>query len=132
MQIYGPTTTKSRGGTIAFNFLDPQGRIVDERVVEQKANARGLSLRTGCFCNPGSGEIAFRLPVPKLRAGLKDGRLQTYDPYLKAIGLQSAGAIRISVGLVSNFADVQAFLQFAKTFLNKNPSTARLTPRMHC
>jgi molybdenum cofactor sulfurtransferase len=132
IQIYGPTTTQNRGGTIAFNFLNPQGQIIDERIVEQKANTRGISLRTGCFCNPGSGEVAFQLPVPKLKAGLKDGRLQTYDPYLRAIGLQSAGAIRISVGIVSNFADVQAFLGFAETFLNKVPSTAHLAPRTHC
>jgi len=34
-------------------------------------------------------------------------------------GNKSAGAIRISVGLVSNFADVYSFMQFAASFRNK-------------
>jgi hypothetical protein len=31
---------------------------------------------------------------------------------------RSSGAVRISVGLVSNFADVQTFLRFAGDLLN--------------
>lgn len=132
IEVYGPKNTKNRGGTVAFNFLDPSGRIIDERIVEKAANSKKISLRTGCFCNPGAGETAFALPIKKLQAGLSEGRLQTYDPYLAAIGLQSAGAIRISVGLASNFADVQAFMALARQFIDFVPSTKGLSPRTHC
>ncbi|MFF3513037.1 hypothetical protein [Streptomyces sp. NPDC002573] len=57
-----------RGGTVALNVLGADGRVVDERIVSRDSAARGISLRTGCFCNPGAGEAAFALPLPRLRA----------------------------------------------------------------
>ena len=53
-RIYGPAGTRDRGGTVAFNLLDPGGRVVDERTVAQATAAAGISIRTGCFCNPGA------------------------------------------------------------------------------
>ncbi|MGB5616294.1 MAG: hypothetical protein WBM78_05600 [Desulfobacterales bacterium] len=58
VRIYGPTDTKMRGGTIALNFYGPDERLLDYRRIEELANEEGISLRTGCFCNPGAGEIA--------------------------------------------------------------------------
>ena len=58
IRIYGPATWDRRGGTIAFNFLHPDGRAVDERLVDRVAAEHDISLRTGCFCNPGAGEAA--------------------------------------------------------------------------
>lgn len=59
--IYGPRSWQRRGATIAFNFLHPDGRVVDERYVDRIANQHNVSLRTGCFCNPGAGEVAFTI-----------------------------------------------------------------------
>ena len=61
IRVYGPATWDRRGGTIAFNFLHPDGRVVDERFVDLVAAAHNISLRTGCFCNPGAGEVAFSI-----------------------------------------------------------------------
>ena len=58
-RIYGPASTRDRGGTVAFNLLDPDGRVVDERAVARDTAAAGISIRTGCFCNPGAVEAAF-------------------------------------------------------------------------
>ena len=58
VRIYGPVTTAGRGGTIALNFYDPDGHLLDYRRVEELAGRQGISLRTGCFCNPGVGETA--------------------------------------------------------------------------
>ena len=60
-RIYGPATWDRRGGTISFNFLHPDGRVVDERFVDVVAAAHGISVRTGCFCNSGAGETAFSI-----------------------------------------------------------------------
>lgn len=132
VQIYGPRTTTRRGGTIAFNFLTPDGRIVDERLVDRRAALVRLSLRTGCFCNPGAGEAALGImrPVPREHFGGKQHL--SLDEYLVALGLQSAGAIRVSLGLASNFADVSRFVQFAQAFLDTYPIEHDLPPRMHC
>ena len=59
--VYGPRDLDRRGATIAFNFLHPDGRIVDERYVDRVARRHSISLRTGCFCNPGAGEVAFTI-----------------------------------------------------------------------
>ncbi len=70
VQVYGPHNVSMRGGTIALNFLTPDGSIIDERVVDQRASALHISLRTGCFCNPGAGEAAFHLSQEKLQKDL--------------------------------------------------------------
>lgn len=56
VRIYGPADTRDRGGTVAFNLLDPVGRLADERAVARDTAAAGISVRTGCFCNPGASE----------------------------------------------------------------------------
>jgi molybdenum cofactor sulfurtransferase len=145
VQIYGPHTSDRRGGTIALNFLDPEGKIIDERVVEQRASRFRISLRTGCFCNPGAGEAAFHLSQATLQRIFKEeateavvpelfhgGGKVNWDRFLADLGMQSGGAIRISLGLVTNFADVYQMVQFARTFLDTFPDEEHLLPRRHC
>lgn len=55
------------------------------------------------------------------------------DEYLEAMGLQSGGAIRVSVGLASNLADVERFLSFIEdTYRDQVAETAGLAPRLRC
>ena len=122
--IYGPRTWERRGATIAFNFLHPDGRIVDERYVDRIASARNMSLRTGCFCNPGAGEIAFTIARETLVGG-EFGEGMTLDDYVRAIGLPSGGAIRASLGIASNFADLYRFKAFAREFIDLHRSPLR-------
>src|SRR5258708_24336489 len=128
-QIYGPRTIALRGGTIAFNFLTPDGRIVDERLVDRRAALARLSLRTGCCCNPGAGEAAFGITKQVLRERFGDKQNRSLDEYLVALGFQSAGAIRISPGLVTNVADVSPFLQFSQAFLGTFPIEHDFPPK---
>ena len=125
VRIYGPSTTTGRGGTIAFNFYDPNGHLLDYRRVEELATADGISLRTGCFCNPGSGEMAEGLTEDDMLAGLNEGDI-TLPRFLQIIhhrGGKSAGAMRVSLGLASNFADVFRFVQFASRFRDQTRLT---------
>ena len=120
VRIYGPATTASRGATITLNFYDPEGHLLDYRRVEELASACGISLRTGCFCNPGAGETAEGLTEGDIRAALDDtaGRDMTLPRFLQFVqhrGGKSAGAIRVSFGLVTTFTDVHRFLAFAGT-----------------
>ena len=39
----------------------------------------------------------------------------TYDDFRLCIDGKSTGAVRVSLGLASNFADVETFLAFAET-----------------
>lgn len=129
IRIYGPRDTVDRGGTIAFNFLDPTGAVADERLVEQESAGAGLSLRTGCFCNPGAAEGAFGITRRTLRDN-QNWRTLGIDEYLTRIGLPTGGAIRVSFGVASTIADVQRFLAFAEqTYRDRPASNTGLAPR---
>ena len=95
--IYGPRKWEQRGATIAFNFLRPDGSVVDERYVDRIASEHNISLRTGCFCNPGAGEVAFTISRETLLGG-EFGEGMTLDDYVATLGLHSGGAIRASSG----------------------------------
>lgn len=129
--VYGPRTWDRRGATIAFNFLHPDGRVVDERYVDRVARAHRVSLRTGCFCNPGAGEVAFTIERETLVGG-EFGPAMTLDDYVAEIGLPSGGAVRASLGLVSNRADVEAFARFAEEFVDLAAVPDDLPPRTGC
>ncbi|MCQ3938191.1 MAG: aminotransferase [Chloroflexi bacterium] len=121
VRVFGPTSTEGRGGAVTVNFYDRNGKAFDHRFIEQEANKVNISLRTGCFCNPGAGEIALgisrvELDVCFTRPGHED-RL-SIDDFRLCIDGKSSGAVRISVGMVTNFNDVQAFLAFARGLLS--------------
>jgi selenocysteine lyase/cysteine desulfurase len=132
VRIYGPRNTVRRGGTIAFNLLDPRGTLIDERLVARESAAAGISLRTGCFCNPGAGEGAFELTADQLQSSAESGA-RTVDEYLMVMGLPTGGAVRVSLGIASNPADVERFTEFVEqTYQNRAASSAGLTPRLRC
>ena len=120
-RIYGPTNMEARGGAVTINFFDKDGHAVDHRFIESEANQVNISLRTGCFCNPGAGEIALgisrvELDVCFTSPGHED-RL-SLDDFRLCIDGKNSGAVRISVGMATNFNDVQAFLHFCEGLLN--------------
>ena len=129
--IYGPRRWQRRGATIAFNFLHPDGRVVDERYVDRVAGRHNISLRTGCFCNPGAGEVAFTIARETLLGG-EFGEGMTLDDYVRTIGLPSGGAIRASLGLASNFADLYRFQGFAAEFTDLRSVPDDLPLRQTC
>jgi selenocysteine lyase/cysteine desulfurase len=130
-RIYGPVTWDRRGATVAFNFLHPDGREVDERFVDAVAAAHDISLRTGCFCNPGAGESAFSISRETLTgAEFADGMI--LDDYIRLVGMPSGGAVRASLGLASNFADVHRFMSFATGFRDLGDVPSELPPRPTC
>ena len=129
--IYGPTGAEGRGATVAFNFLHPDGRIVDERFVDRIAREHRISLRTGCFCNPGAGEIAFTIAGETL-LGSEFGEGMTLDDYVREIGLPSGGAIRASVGAPTNDEDLERFAAFARQFVDLGDVPSDLPPRAGC
>jgi selenocysteine lyase/cysteine desulfurase len=150
--LYGPAGTGDpmavgsaavRGAVIAFNFLDPDGNLVDERAVSRDAAAAGISLRTGCFCNPGAGEWALGLSKKAVGStlarraimgrGLMRADMTTVDDYLEVIGLPTGGAVRVSLGLVSTLADVESFLDFAeRAYRDRRPDLHGLAARHSC
>lgn len=119
VSIYGPVDNAMRGGTVTLNFYDRDGHFIDHRLVERRANAAHISLRTGCFCNPGDGELALGISADELTSCFVRHDRLTLDEFRRCIDDKSTGAVRISVGLATTFADVYTCVAFARTFLDK-------------
>ncbi|HEU4629787.1 MAG TPA: aminotransferase class V-fold PLP-dependent enzyme [Gemmatimonadaceae bacterium] len=119
VRVYGPTTTEARGGTVAFNLLDAAGRPVPYARVEARARAMGVSLRGGCFCNPGAAEAAFGFPPERTACclGAVDARGFTIPRLAACLGPQIAvGAVRASLGIASDARDVARAVAVAGAF----------------
>ena len=105
--------------------------MVDERFVDRAAAAHNISVRTGCFCNHGAGETAFSLSRDTLvGAELAEGMI--VDDYRQLLGMPTGGAVRVSLGLATNFADVHRFVEFAAEFRDITEVPADLPPRLAC
>lgn len=106
--IYGPGDGEMRGGTVSFNLLDRQGNPLPYDGVEASAGAEGISVRGGCFCNPGAAEVAFHMPPDETLDCLKSlGRDFTLARFRDCLGHEvPVGAVRASLGMASSPEDV--------------------------
>jgi selenocysteine lyase/cysteine desulfurase len=122
VRLYGPLSMARRGGTVTMNFYDPESRVIDHLKVEQLAAERRISIRTGCFCNPGGGEVALNLSKSELIGCFTQPRVEetsrfTVDDFKMCVDGKSTGAVRVSFGIASNFEDACRFVEFAREFL---------------
>jgi selenocysteine lyase/cysteine desulfurase len=122
VEIFGPTDTTARGGTVAFLMRDRDGCVIDERRVEELAGRANISVRTGCFCNPGAGEVAHHLTKAEMRKWFGRGAPVGFTELREGLAQENdrvVSAIRISLGVASNFADAYRFLCFLQSFVDR-------------
>lgn len=117
IKIYGSKNIKVKGGTLVMNFYNAKGEVIPFQEVEDAATAQKISIRTGCFCNPGLDEVNHHIDVEKLAEyfSKETGNYYHMMDFLN----QRRGGVRISVGMASVYKDVKAFVEFAKTYINK-------------
>jgi selenocysteine lyase/cysteine desulfurase len=101
VEIYGPLDMTARGGAVAFNISG-----VPYAVVESRAREAGVSMRGGCFCNPGASEAAFGLDGG-LHAALDHLGADFTPERLAAHTGGAVGAVRASVGLANHYDDIR-------------------------
>ncbi|KAH8655483.1 molybdenum cofactor sulfurase [Xylariales sp. PMI_506] len=111
IRLYGPADIRMRGGTVAFNFLDPSGIIVPENLVQETSAKAGISLRTGCFCNPGCGEAALGIDGKTLKPWRHPS--SNLSPRAHIVSSRVQPCVRVSFGLVSTAGDVDKFFEWA-------------------
>jgi selenocysteine lyase/cysteine desulfurase len=122
-RIFGPKGMDRRGATVAFHLLDPNGQVFRVERIEQLAGEQRISVRTGCFCNPGDGEVAHNIS--------RDEMAKCFDDHTIPVTLQQCqrliedatgkvpNTIRVSLGIATNSADIERFLEFATGFANR-------------
>ena len=99
---YGPRDWSVRGAVVTFNVLDDCGAIVSHEIVEREAREVRVSVRGGCFCNPGAAEAAgagFGATVP--------------------------GAVRASLGAASDERDVERLVDLVGMVAAQRSATRR-------
>ena len=85
--FYGPLDRSEQGAVVTFNVLDERGAVIPHLQVETLARDVRVSVRGGCFCNPGAAE------------GAGIGR-----------GARVEGAVRASLGIANDARDVSRLL----------------------
>ena len=111
VRIFGPQDRLQAGGTLIMCFYDSAGKQIPFEEVEYKANAQNISLRTGCFCNPGIDEINNDLNSEELHDFFTSNIHGGYREIINALQ-KMRGATRISVGLATTKSDLDQFLNF--------------------
>lgn len=119
VRIYGPQVQYRCGGVVTMNFYDPEGCLFDHRVIEQRAASLGICLRTGCFCNPGSVEAINGLANVDVEENEDANESTVAVENTPPRGDRVPGAVRISLGIASNEADIERFLKLAATFIDE-------------
>lgn len=118
VNIIGPKGLENRGGTIILNILGDSGDIFPWDYIEYEANRRNISLRTGCFCNPGVDEAHSCVTAEETANYTSQFGTGSFREIVALMG-KLRGAIRISVGLATNFEDVSKFIAFVEEFKNE-------------
>jgi len=77
--------------------------------IEYAATKHGISLRTGCMCNPGGATaiLGVQSEMEKFFPGITHEDLETI------VG-KELGVVRLSLGLASDFSDVHHLLRFVR------------------
>ncbi len=124
VQVFGSTQKQYKGGTIIMNFADKNKNNYPFTQIEQVANQNLISIRTGCFCNPGLDEINSGLSLEDMAKYFssrdKDFESLSKSDHYKIDFLgKMRGAVRISVGIATVQKDINVFLDFVRFFQNK-------------
>lgn len=120
IELYGTEDLNNRGATLTFNICDQTGKTIFYEDVEEGANKLVISLRAGCFCNPGLSEIVGKFTEDVMRPVFECGEKVSYNEFVNSKKSDYVvGAIRASFGYVSNFKDAYTLVEFIKSYLNK-------------
>lgn len=122
-RVFGPDRMDRRGSTVAFYLLDPDGTVYDVYRVEELAGEQLISVRTGCFCNPGDGEVAHAITRDDMESCFAKPQLPVTLTECQRIIEDATGkipnTIRVSLGIASDFRDAWRFIEFARGFRDR-------------
>jgi len=115
-RIYGPRDRSACGGAVAFNVCDRSGKPIPYSLVETRARRANVSLRGGCFCNPGASESAFALNPTRIAACLTNLGTDFTPERFSECTNTAVGAVRASIGLANNSDDIRRAVGVVASF----------------
>ncbi len=113
VKVFGPHDMDRRGGNLVMNFFDENGNTVDFESIDVIARDKNISIRSGCFCNPGIDEINNCITNDEMAKYFTSRDKGDYHDMVKYLG-KMRGATRVSVGIASSVEDIEVFIDFLK------------------
>ncbi len=118
LEVFGSPTRENMGGTLMIAFKNPDGSKIGFKKIESLSSAQNISIRSGCFCNPGLDEINNDLTVNEITHYFSNRQTGNYEDMVGALR-KMRGATRVSVGIATNQNDLDTFVTFAKGLKDK-------------
>lgn len=122
LHLFGPTNHPDKGSNMIMTFYNPDGSIVPFETIEALAAQKNISLRGGCFCNPGIDEVNSCITTEELSGffSTRDkGNYEDMKHYLRKI----RGALRVSVGIATVKKDLDAYISFVRSLKDQTLET---------
>lgn len=132
VRMFGPLNTEKRGGTVILNFQDVNGTTFPFDWIESQANERLISIRSGCFCNPGIDETNHCISNEEMAQYYTSRKMKDFDSstnFLKYMSDQIGrmrGATRVSFGIATTTKDIETFINFVSQLKNKSTDIVKL------
>ncbi len=117
IKIFGPKSIENRGGNVIMNFFDSQGVAYPFEKIEQMTNKHLISIRSGCFCNPGIDEINNCITTEEISTYFISRDKGDYYDMISFLG-KMRGATRVSVGMATVKKDIDTFISLIATLKN--------------
>ena len=110
-----PAGTEMRGATVAMNFFDPAGALIDSRSWSSSTPTRpGSRCGAAATATRARARSRWASPNQEMAASFRDKDQLSYEEFLQVIDGKTTGAARASIGLATTFADVYRFWEFAR------------------
>ena len=119
VEIYGKHEANNKdvqGGILSMNLLASNGSYIGYYDVQLASAARNIHIRTGCHCNPG----ACRKYLHESDEMIKTLSLEkdSCSDELDMINGKPVGGIRVSLGYLTTFNDIMAYVDFVKSYID--------------
>lgn len=118
VKIFGPTDFSNRGGNMIMNFFDVNGQVFPLHKIEKMTADNKISIRSGCFCNPGIDEINNLITKEEMSEYFYSHEKGDYYDMMKFLG-KMRGATRVSVGIATTKQDLLKFVEVLKNLVNQ-------------
>jgi len=117
VKIFGPKNMENRGGNVVMNFFDTDGKVYPFEKIDQMAAKQSISIRSGCFCNPGIDEINNCITTEEMSKYFATRDKGDYHDMISFLG-KMRGATRVSVGIATVKKDIDKFTGLIATLKN--------------
>ncbi len=116
--IFGHPHRENTGGTMIMCFKNPDGSKIGFEKIDELANEKRISIRSGCFCNPGIDETNNCISTEEMTKYFTSRESGNYSDMISYLQ-KMRGATRISVGIATNQNDLDSFISFIKSLKDK-------------